>query len=195
MPLPEICPVPDEFRIVVPVLDGTTRRDVARADRFRGLSAADASLLGAWCGIHGHEITELHTDIAIGEVPVWGPAEQAPAWERLATACHPLRIDAVARYLDQWWLLECKPDAGYVALGQLLTYGFYAIRVDAPLEVPSAGVVGGRAPDQVVDRGCLADARLGVVTDQVQRCVRPVFERYGIEVFQVGAILDQGEGV
>jgi hypothetical protein len=116
---------------------------------------------------HQGEVDVLHTDVPCGVVP-GSEADGADArTTALIAASHPLRIDAVIRWRGAWWVVECKPQAGYQALGQLLTYGFYA---------PFAGEE-------------LCDARLAVLTDRVQEPIEPVYERFGVAVWEIRDLL------
>jgi hypothetical protein len=131
------------------------------------LSAADAALLYAWVCDRRSELVELHTDVALGVVSRATAEISDPAMRRQALSCVPLRADALVLVGDVWWCLECKPDAGYVALGQVLTYRFYCNALGGPLLGLSAGVV----------------------TNAVQVAVLPVFHSCGVAVFeQVGVL-------
>ncbi len=70
----------------------------------------------------------------------------------------------VARRGIDLWIIECKPLAGVVALGQAL---FYANAFAAEY----------RPRGQVVP---------AVVTDIVDADVRSIFDKYGVVVFEVG---------
>jgi hypothetical protein len=82
----------------------------------------------------------------------------------LEVGAYALRIDAVVEVDGAWWVVEVKPDAGYVGLGQVLAYGFYAPFTYRELE------------------GC----GLAVVTDAVQPAIGPVYAQHGVSVWEVG---------
>ncbi|NIP96195.1 MAG: hypothetical protein GWO24_23275 [Akkermansiaceae bacterium] len=63
-----------------------------------------------------------------------------------------------------------KANAGYQALGQVLTYWFYG-----PMCCEALALCGA-----------------GVVTNRVQPCIRPVFDQYGVEVYEVGDVVSAG---
>jgi hypothetical protein len=128
-----------------------------------GLAADEVALLGRWVEGVGGELEELHTDVAVGMIPETSGMD-VPEWvEPMCCASHPLRIDAIAKVGGRWMVLEVKQRAGYQALGQVLTYGFYVHLAAEELK----------------------DAVLVVVTDCVQECIRPVFERFGVRVAEV----------
>ncbi len=168
MSLHEDIVVPDGFRLVEKGLGPETERSRTVLRHWRGLSADDAYLLHRWVRGRGDGLEELHTDVPVGMVAEL-EGSGTPAWmERMCAQLHPLRIDACALVKGKWLVLEVKANAGYVALGQVLCYRWYAGRTNA----------------------CLRDAGVGVVTDKVQECVAPVFHAYGVEVFEVGECLD-----
>lgn len=84
----------------------------------------------------------------------------------MAAECSALRIDALVYGEGRWQILELKPSAGYTAMGQVLTYAYYAVL---------------RAP-------ALAGARLVVVTDHLQEVLRPVYKLHGVECDEVGDV-------
>ncbi len=152
------------------VMDGLgekTQRHLDNPRDWQGLTGSDAALLWSWADARRNEISELHTDVELGSVPSWVFSIDDPALRRQACSAHPLRADAVVLTTSGWILLEVKPNAGYQALGQVLTYQFYA-----PLccEV-------------------LAGCRVGVVTNAVQPCIAPVYQHHGVEIFQVGEVV------
>lgn len=152
------------------VMDGlcsSTRRDLDKPRDWRGLTGSDAAILWCWVDARRSEIREFHTDVELGSVPSWVFSIEDPALRRQACSAHPLRADACVLSQEGWLLLEVKPNAGYVALGQLLTYLFYA-----PL-----------CCEQLV--GC----RAGVVTNAVQPCIAPVYKHFGVDIFEVGEVV------
>lgn len=165
MSLPEPIVVPDGFRLVENGLGPETLRDSMVKRHWRGLSADDADLLARWVEQRGDELEELHTDVPCGMVLEVDAGPVGGYLARYVDKCSPLRIDAVALVKARWWVLEVKPDAGYMALGQVLVYIWYASRTNA----------------------ALADARVGVVTDKVQACIAPVFDQFGVKVFEVAS--------
>ncbi len=167
MSLRELAKIPDGFVLVKGGRNGATRREANYPRGFRGLSADDASLLHAYLAREGDKVGEVHTDVVCGCVPDADAAGLSEWYADQIARVHPLRIDAVAEIAGRWWVLECKPDAGYVALGQVLCYGCYV----EPCEL------------------ALGEFGLGVITNKVQACVAPVFEKFGVEVFEVGDVI------
>jgi len=165
MSIRENITAPDGFRLVRGPI-GDCRRDPKRPRGWRGLSAGDTALLVKWLLDEAPSDVDLYTDVPCGtEVDLDGT--DVPAWlGSMAAAVSCLRIDAVTFFDGAWSLIELKPSAGYTAMGQVLTYGYYA-----PLRAPG-----------------LAGARLLVVTDRLQDVCRPVYKRYGVAVCEVGDV-------
>jgi len=162
MSLRETSRVGQAFTLVRDGLGRRSRRDVAYPRSWAGLSVGDLGLLCAHVARVTPKITELHTDVVLGSVPA-DQGEWATEWHRKHwRSIHPLRVDAVAWSGRSWTLIEIKPDAGYVALGQLMTYNYWASKC---LE-------------------CLRGCKLAVVTDGCQSVVRPVYEQFGIEIYE-----------
>jgi hypothetical protein len=155
------------FSVVHGDLGEATRRSLAYPRGWRGLSACDCVLLSGW--LHGvsWELEEFHTDVRVGCIPGIDDVGMDEFTRDQISANHPLRIDAVVKLQGKWSIAECKPDAGYQALGQVLCYWHWA-----PICIP-----------------VLLGARAVVVTDRVQEALRPVYERYGVEVIEVPGVL------
>lgn len=150
-----------------------TRRDLDRPRHWRGLTAVDAGLLAVWVSDHRVGISELHTDVLCGLVPVLEGELDTAANRAGVAALHPLRIDACAWFENAWWILECKPSAGHAALGQVLCYGEWGPRGNERLD----------------------GASLGIVTDRAHDSIRRVCEKYGVTLFEVGGSSRGVEGV
>ncbi len=74
-----------------------------------------------------------------------------------------LRIDVVGETEDAIWIFEVKPRAGRSALGQLLAYAYWYERQYRPTK----------------------PIKLAVVCAEVDHNMLPLFERFGIYVFNV----------
>lgn len=157
--------IPDGFSLVTGDFDGC-RRDCTRSRTWAGLSAQDIALLVAWMDQFAPAGAELYTDVMCG-FSVELPGEDPPAWlDKMAAKISALRIDAIISSPAGWQLLEMKPQAGYVAMGQILTYAYFAPFLRAELR----------------------DARLVIVTDCVHEVCRPVYAACGVEVDEVGEV-------
>jgi hypothetical protein len=156
-------------RLVYGGLSDITRRDQNTPRHWTGLTTADRVLLYAWLQTLDAGVDELHTDIVCGLTPELPSDYDYGLMQQLCAALHPLRMDAVIRRGVRWTIIECKPDAGYQALGQILSYAVYA---------PYA-------------RDALADADLLVVTDQIQAWAEPVYRRHNVAWANVGHVLDE----
>lgn len=165
--------VPDDFELVREGMGANTFRDLRSPRFWAGLSGIDRALLWAFVDGVKPAVRELHTDVPLGVIPKWSGADGDAALERLRLSVHPLRVDAVVNLNGQWFVCEVKPDAGYLCLGQVLTYEFYAPICIARLA------------------GC---ARL-VVTDYAQGAIAPLFERYDVGVAEVGEATGEQEVV
>lgn len=159
--------VPAGCRLVVGDLPEVKRRDPAYPRNWAGLSGPDRMLLWAWVGSRARSMAALYTDVPCGLVCDFAGMKVSPWVVRQGEAVAPLRIDAVALMDGEWLVIECKPQAGYVAMGQVLTYVFYARRCIVGLEA------------------CVPV----VVTDGVQEALRPVYEDLGVQVAEVGSVL------
>lgn len=156
--------VPDGYRLFEGGLCADTLRDVGCRDGWRGVAEDEAELLERWLEAEGERVWSFHTDVPVGMIPDAAGLGHDECIERMCCASNPLRIDAVARVDGVWRVIEVKAHAGYQALGQVLTYGFYKTRAHLDL----------------------AGAELWVVTDKVQECIRPVYARFGVRVVEVG---------
>lgn len=87
-----------------------------------------------------------------------------PAVIRMASLLWPHRMDLVAVRGPHHWIIEIKPCASYLALGQVLFYS-------------------SRAPDCW---SCLAGAGLAVLTDCSELECRCVFREHGVVVHELG---------
>lgn len=168
MPLPEPIRIPTGFTLIVDGLDHTTNRQIDFPRTWTGLGAADAYLLQRWLGDLGAVVRSLHTDVPVGVVPTVNPPEFNDFVKAQAAILHPLRIDACILLEDGWRVCEIKPDAGYLSLGQALTYHYFACRTNNEL----------------------ASCVPMVLTDHVQEAIRPVFDHYGVEIVEVGGPLN-----
>lgn len=151
------------YELVRRSLDHRERRELGRPRHWHGLTGVDRGLLAVWVSDRMSEVAELYTDVPCGVVPCLDGAVGDPFLREQVRANHPLRIDAVAYWRGAWWVMECKPDAGHLALGQVLTYGVYAGFADEKLN----------------------GARLAVITDEAAPFAGPVYDRYGVELFEV----------
>ncbi len=159
--------VPEGWTLIRGGVCAETERDLDFPRSWLGLSADDRCLLQAFLAANREDVVELHTDVAVGLCP--GDEEVYPSeWSRAySLKVHPLRVDAVVQFREGWRVLEMKPDAGYVALGQILCYLFFSRLGFSELE-PLEGIV---------------------VTNRCQGCVLPVFEQEGITVAEVGDVV------
>jgi len=90
---------------------------------------------------------------------------QAPEWmHRQAMAVGQLRIDVVAQVKSALWLIELKPDADGMAIGQMMCYLYHFSR---------------DFPD-------LVDPIPVIITDFVNANALPIFDVLGFTVIEVG---------
>jgi len=117
----------------------------------RFLKNADVLIDEVWYDVHvGHAV-----EVESGQ----------PEWlKRMADYVTRKRIDVVARRGNDYWIIEAKPKAGVVALGQALYYS-QAFRAEYK-------PVGNVIPT--------------VVTDVTDQDVLSVFNLYGVVVLEVG---------
>ena len=102
-------------------------------------------------------------DVRVGKA-VEVPSGQPEWMHKFAEYSTRKRIDMVWRKGIDYWVVEAKPKAGVVALGQVIYYteGFRK-------EYQVAGVI-----------------RPAIITDVVDEDVRPIFDAIGVIVFEVG---------
>lgn len=89
---------------------------------WRGLSVTDREILAEHITTTLANASELYFML-----PLWNPRtdpiSQLPDDHLSASAATWLRrADVIAKMPDAWWVIEIKPSAAYVALGQALTY-------------------------------------------------------------------------
>lgn len=148
-------------------LTDDTRRDVGNPRHWRGLAGDDAALLATW--IAGLEVKpdELHTGIAVGRLPEIPAAMDTARVRAVQAGTSSWRVDAAVRFETRWWLIECKPDAGHHALGQVLFYKWWWERQE----------------------GYPVAVRFVILTDACDGDMLPVFKEHGIEVIRLGEVL------
>lgn len=102
-------------------------------------------------------------DVRVGRA-VEVPAGQPEWMKRMAEYSTRKRIDMVWLKGLQYWVVEAKPSAGVVALGQVIFYSKAFEKEYAP-ETPVIGAI---------------------VTDKVDQDVEPIFDELGVVVYEVG---------
>lgn len=110
---------------------------------------------------------EVWYDIRVGggiELP-----SGQPEWmQRFAEYSYRKRIDIVGRKGRDYYIIECKPGAGIVALGQVIYYSLaFLAEIKPPGEVIPA-----------------------VITDRVDPDVLPIFNDLEIQIYEVGLVPD-----
>lgn len=107
---------------------------------------------------------EVWYDVRVGEAMEVESGQ--PEWmKRFAEYSTRKRIDVIGRKGFDWFIIECKPRAGIVALGQAVYYAWAFEREYRP-------------PGRVL---------AVIVTDVVDPDVRPLFDQAGVVVFEVGS--------
>jgi len=144
-----------------------TDRDIGNPRHWRGLAGDDAALLATWMGGLEVKPDELHTGIAVGPLPKIPAEISTPRLAAVHVGVSSWRVDAAVRFGAKWWLIECKPDAGHQALGQLLFYRWWWQQQD----------------------GYPAVERYVILTDDCDSDMIPVYEGHGIEVIRLGEVL------
>ena len=106
---------------------------------------------------------EVWYDIRVG-MGINLPAGRPEWMERFAEYNYKKRIDIVGRKGGTWWVIECKPAAGVVALGQIIYYTEAFRREHA-------------------GQGRVLPV---IITDITDRDLLPIFQELGVLVFEVG---------
>lgn len=144
-----------------------TRRDPRRPRRWMGLRPDDGALLAIWVDSLGASLQELHTHVPVASDDVDVVDVADPRMRRLAEQLYPRRVDAVLLIKDEWWLVECKPSADHMALGQVLCYAFWWEGLPA-------------GPDL---------QHVAVLTDQADEMCRRAYFAHGVELIELGPVL------
>lgn len=109
------------------------------------------------------KLRKLEQQLKQGDESVRREYEVVKATYESFSALTKLRIDAVGETENEVWIFEVKPRAGRTALGQLLAYVDWYRRDFRPTKPLRAACV------------CIA----------VDPSLKPVFDRYGIQIFNV----------
>lgn len=149
-------------------LPSSTGRDVSNTRHWRGLSGDDASLLATWIAGTEPKPDELHTGVPVGRLPAIPPELNTVRTRAIQAGTSSWRVDAAVRFGADWWAIECKPDAGHYALGQLVFYRHWWPQTT----------------------GYPAIARWVILTDECDADLLPVAESQGLEVIQLGEVLE-----
>lgn len=152
--------IPPGCTLVCCGLNDNTKRDLNYPRSWKGLALDELDLLQTWINDIKHHNPELHTDVPVGVVPTTPLNSNDTLITKQANALYPLRIDACVQLNTFWYVIEVKRRAGYIALGQILTYHYFAKRT---------------CPQ-------LTNALPMILTDQPQDALAPVFAHYGIHV-------------
>lgn len=148
-------------------LASETLRELGRPIHWRGLSGDDAALLATWIERLDLKPDELHTGIPVGRLPAIPAELDTPMLRKVQAGTSNWRVDAAVRFGDRWLVIECKPDAGHYALGQLVFYRYWW---------------------QLQDGYPSIDAWV-ILTDECDADVLPVAGSCDIGVIQLGEVL------
>ena len=108
------------------ILPEESRRLVAQPAHWAGLGKFDLAVLTAYLARPALEILELHTNVRLPLVDEFARPITNPLADRLARALFPRRIDAIIHRPGVWEIIEIKPRANIVAIGQILFYTHHA---------------------------------------------------------------------
>lgn len=95
--------------------------------RYRHMAKRDAEVWEAFLALFSDRFDAFAYDVALGGVTIEGSeltAEEQAGW-RYTTG---LKIDAVGREGDRYWIIEVRPEATVSALGAALCYALVAAR-------------------------------------------------------------------
>jgi len=134
--------------------------DRAVSRSWRGLWGDDARLFAAHLEAGTLAFERMYCYVPVGDLPpgllaVYGAGSTDPFVQ-----IYYKRIDVVLEDAGGFVVCELKPAAGYVALGQVLTYQALAMR----------------------DHPCLERCRAAVITDCPDPDAEAVFRQFGVEV-------------
>lgn len=125
------------------------RVDLRNPRTWKGLYGDDLALLVKHVEAELFKPDELFCYVGCGALPE-GLSEvySGGRWQRLGET-YRKRCDVVARFGSAWCVVEIKPSAGYVAFGQVLTYGRLCRAMYPQLRRCSMGIVTDREDPDV----------------------------------------------
>ena len=133
------------------------------AAKYPHLAPEDAIIWRRLLGNDDVHFDEVWYDVRVGEA-VRVPTGQPEWMQRMSDYSTRKRIDIVARRGWDYWVIEAKPFAGVVALGQAIFYS-ETFRDEYKIRTPVFAAV---------------------ITDICDPDVLPIFDRHGVVVFEVG---------
>jgi len=120
-----------------------------RMRTYPHLMPLDAALWDAWLSLCDYDIDQVWYDLKVGTFPA-GTNLTTPAARAIAEGTLLKRIDVVAQIQGQLWVIECKPYANHVPLGQVLAYcALLTDRYTLPLPLRPVVLAAERDPDLI----------------------------------------------
>ena len=90
--------------------------------RYRHLTPDDSALWDMFIIQYPTEFTQVWYDVRTGTLPE-GLADPTTGWiERHVKQSYMKRIDVIGYQAPDWHIIELKPSAGMIALGQIIVY-------------------------------------------------------------------------
>ncbi len=109
-------------------LPDASRRQLDQPQRWSGLGKHDRAVLAAYVDRPGLQIQTMHTDVRL---PLIGGTLESIVDDfirKQAADLFPRRIDAIIRRPGIWEIIEIKPHANLMSIGQILFYTHHARR-------------------------------------------------------------------
>jgi len=120
-----------------------------RCRTYPHLMPLDAALWDAWLDLCDYDIDAVWYDLKVGSLPP-GTDLSTPARQAIAEGTLLKRIDVVAQIDGQLWVIECKPYANHVPLGQVLAYAaLLPLRYALALPLRPVVIAAARDPDLI----------------------------------------------
>ncbi len=115
--------------------------DSSNSRSWRGMSRDDGAVLRLHAEGDVLPVGEWFTWVPVGSTPWDALGDAPPAYLHGVAECYRKRVDLVIHSKGVWWILEVKPSAGYVAMGQAQAYGALFRKMYPTLRPVCVGVV------------------------------------------------------
>lgn len=127
---------------------------------WRGLSGDEKRIVKGHLATTLRGATSVCCRVQVGSVPYWQASEVEWRRDLELEALYRKRIDLVFQDDEAWWIVEVKPRASYVALGQVLFYTWHARREYRELALARSMILTDRADDDLPPLCGMYDVRL-----------------------------------
>jgi hypothetical protein len=102
-------------------MDADPRFEPKKLFRYPHMFPLDIAIWERFIDIHGSEFAGFDYDVKVGS-GTEPPAGVGDNYARMQTILSKYRIDVVGHKGNELWIIEVKPEAGTVAIGQIEAY-------------------------------------------------------------------------